>query len=54
MRIYPGTALFDRAQREGRATSESESLTPQYYMAEGLSSEKVAATLREYGQRSTK
>lgn len=52
MRIYPGTALHKRAVREGRITSETNLLTPAYYIAEGLDEDGIFAALRTFSERS--
>lgn len=52
MRIYPGTALFQQALREGRITPATSLLDPTYYLAPGLTSDGVFATLREFSRQS--
>ncbi len=52
MRIYPGTALFQQAQLEGRVTPETDLLKPAFYLADGLSAEEVFARLQSYATRS--
>lgn len=53
MRIYPDTALYERARREGRITLDTDLLTPAYYLAPGLSEEQVFDALQEFSRRST-
>ncbi len=50
MRIYPRTALWHRAIREGVIRAELDLLRPAYYLAPGLESEKVFARLAEFGR----
>jgi radical SAM superfamily enzyme YgiQ (UPF0313 family) len=52
MRIYPGTHLFERAVSEGRITHSTDLLSPEYYLAAGLTAEGVFAQLREFAGRS--
>lgn len=52
MRIYPGTALEQRALREGVITPDTDLLPPVYYLAPGLTEEGVFARLREFAKRS--
>jgi len=39
IRIYPGTALADQAQKEGVIVPDDDLLTPQFYVAQGLEDE---------------
>jgi radical SAM superfamily enzyme YgiQ (UPF0313 family) len=48
MRIYPGTALFERAAAEGCVSPETELLTPAYYLAPGLNADSVFKQLQEF------
>ncbi|HXP58912.1 MAG TPA: lipid biosynthesis B12-binding/radical SAM protein [Dongiaceae bacterium] len=50
MRIYPGTALFERAVAEGRIRRDAELLAPTYYLAPGLTQEEVFAQIRRFAQ----
>ena len=50
MRIYPGTALFERAVTEGRIRRNAELLAPTYYLAPGLTQEEVFAQLQKFAQ----
>jgi radical SAM superfamily enzyme YgiQ (UPF0313 family) len=52
MRIYPGTALQERALHERRITSETNLLSPEYYLAAGLSELQVFEKLQEFSRRS--
>jgi radical SAM superfamily enzyme YgiQ (UPF0313 family) len=52
MRIYPGTALFERAVTEGRIRRDSELLAPTYYLAPGLTDEAVFAQIQEFARLS--
>ena len=52
MRIYPGTALFERAVEEGRIGRDAELLTPTYYLAPGLTAESVFAQIQEFARLS--
>jgi radical SAM superfamily enzyme YgiQ (UPF0313 family) len=53
MRVYPGTALCERALREGQLTADTDLLTPAYYLAPGLIEEAVFARLRQFSARSS-
>jgi radical SAM superfamily enzyme YgiQ (UPF0313 family) len=48
MRIYPGTAICERALREGQITTDTDLLTPAYYLAPGLTEEEVFSRLRHF------
>jgi radical SAM superfamily enzyme YgiQ (UPF0313 family) len=52
MRIYPGTALCERALREGRITPEADLLAPAFYLAPGLSEEDIFARLQRFSAQS--
>jgi radical SAM superfamily enzyme YgiQ (UPF0313 family) len=52
MRIYPGTPLSRRAVDEGRVSRNSDLLTPEYYLAPGLTSETVFQKLNSFSARS--
>jgi radical SAM superfamily enzyme YgiQ (UPF0313 family) len=53
MRIYPGTALFQRALNEGRITADADMLTPVYYLAPGLTGEQVFAQIERFAKLSS-
>ena len=52
MRIYPGTALYERALREKRIMPETDLLKPAYYLAPGLEEEQVFHLVQEFARRS--
>jgi len=52
MRLYPGTALFERAVAEGRIQREDDLLKPTFYLAPGLTAEGVSAQLQDFARRS--
>lgn len=52
MRIYPGTTLAARAQRESRVPPGADLLPPTYYLAPGLTEGGVFEWLREFARRS--
>jgi len=52
MRIYPGTTLCERALREGQIATDTDLLTPAYYLAPGLTEEKVFTQLRQFSAQS--
>jgi radical SAM superfamily enzyme YgiQ (UPF0313 family) len=52
MRIYPGTALHARALREGRIKAGTDLLSPQYYIAPGLTADEVFGQLQEFARLS--
>jgi radical SAM superfamily enzyme YgiQ (UPF0313 family) len=52
MRIYPGTALFERAVVEGRISPDANLLTPHYYLAPGLQPAQVFQELQGFAWRS--
>src|SRR5690242_19358202 len=52
MRIYPGTALFERAIAEGHISRDSNLLTPRYYLAPGLQPAQVFQQLQDFARRS--
>ncbi|HWI59223.1 MAG TPA: hypothetical protein VNZ22_18495, partial [Bacillota bacterium] len=52
MRIYPQTALYDRALAEGQIQPQEHLLVPRYYLAPGLSKEAVFEQLREFARLS--
>lgn len=51
MRIYPGTPLERRARREGLLAPDADLLAPSYYIAPGLTTDGVFATLRTFTAR---
>jgi hypothetical protein len=51
MRIYPGTALFERARAEGSLPADSNLLQPAYYLAPGLTLEGVLEQLNGFARR---
>ncbi|MGA3163284.1 MAG: lipid biosynthesis B12-binding/radical SAM protein [Verrucomicrobiota bacterium] len=53
MRVYPGTALCERALREGRMMADTDLLTPTYYIAPVLTVEEVFARLQQFSARSS-
>jgi hypothetical protein len=52
MRVYPGTALFQRALNEGRITTDTDLLTPVYYLAPGLTGERVFEQIERFAEHS--
>jgi radical SAM superfamily enzyme YgiQ (UPF0313 family) len=52
MRIYPGTALFERALAEAKIDPGMELLKPTYYLADELTSEGVFSRLQDFSRRS--
>jgi radical SAM superfamily enzyme YgiQ (UPF0313 family) len=52
MRIYPGTAIEEQARREGLITDQTDLLTPQYYVAPGLTTEAIISSLRAFSSQS--
>jgi radical SAM superfamily enzyme YgiQ (UPF0313 family) len=52
MRIYPGTHLWSRAVREQRLEPASDLLQPAYYVAPGLSTDELFASLRAVSRQS--
>ncbi|MBL9136237.1 MAG: cobalamin-dependent protein [Verrucomicrobiales bacterium] len=50
MRIYPGTALYRRALKEGRIDATTDLLQPTYYLATGLDPESIFARLQEFSR----
>ncbi len=54
MRIYPGTALLQRARHEDQVPADADLLEPAYYLAPGLTAEGVFETLHEFAARSPK
>jgi radical SAM superfamily enzyme YgiQ (UPF0313 family) len=51
MRIYPGTALHQRALHEGRLAPGADLLTPAYYLAPGLTTEAVFEQLQVFARQ---
>jgi len=51
MRIFPGTALAQRAVRDGQITADADLLAPAYYFAAGLDEGTVFERLREFARR---
>ena len=51
MRVYPGTALFVRAQREGMLTPDADLLDLVYYISPSLGEEELLRQLAEFGAR---
>ena len=51
MRIFPGTALAQRAVRDGHITPDADLLAPAYYFADGLDEAIVFERLREFARR---
>jgi radical SAM superfamily enzyme YgiQ (UPF0313 family) len=52
MRIYPGTALADQAQKEGVIAPDDDLLTPKFYVTHGLEDEIREAVERYAAKRS--
>jgi radical SAM superfamily enzyme YgiQ (UPF0313 family) len=53
MRIYPGTSLFARAQREGVLPADTDLLDPVYYISPALTGAQVLEQLAEFGRRAS-
>ncbi len=51
MRIFPGTALAQRAVRDGQIRADADLLAPAYYFAAGLDEGTVFEQLREFARR---
>ena len=51
MRIYPGTALHERALHEQCITPDADLLTPTYYLAPGLTEEHIFRRIEEFARR---
>jgi hypothetical protein len=51
MRVYPGTALFVRAQREEMLSADTDLLDPVYYISPSLREEELLQQLAEFGER---
>jgi len=52
MRIYPGTALYETALKEKIISHEQSLLEPFFYLAPGLSMEKVTALMEQFAEQS--
>ena len=52
MRIYPATALFERALAEGRLSPGVNLVQPRYYLAPGLTLDQVLSTLKGFAEKS--
>jgi radical SAM superfamily enzyme YgiQ (UPF0313 family) len=52
MRIYPGTPLYRRAVSEGLIGAGDDLLHPVFYIARGLTEEKIFSVLSEFSRRS--
>ena len=52
MRVYPNTALYERAVREKMFAPDTNFLSPQYYISPSLEEEHVFNILRHFSQRS--
>jgi len=52
MRIYPGTELFARAQRDGLLSAAADLLEPVYYISPALTEEQLLEKLADFSQRS--
>ena len=52
MRVYPGTALHQRALREGGLSPDTDLLAPSYYLAPGLSADAVFEQLGGFARQS--
>ncbi len=53
MRIYPGTALCSRAQREGILPPDTDLLDPAYYISPALTEAQLLDQLAEFGRRAS-
>ena len=53
MRIYPGTVLFSRAQREGILPTDADLLDPAYYISPALTEAQLLDQLAEFGRRAS-
>ncbi len=53
MRIYPGTDLFFRAEREGLLTADVDLLAPTYYISPALTKAQLVDQLAEFGRRAS-
>lgn len=53
MRIYPGTDLFFRAQREGLLAADVDLLAPTYYISPALTKAQFVDQLAECGRRAS-
>lgn len=51
MRVYPGTALSVRAQREGMLSADADLLDPVYYISPSLSQEELLQQLAGFCER---
>ena len=51
MRVYPGTPLFVRAQREGMLAADADLLDLVYYISPSLRQEDLLQQLAEFGER---
>jgi radical SAM superfamily enzyme YgiQ (UPF0313 family) len=52
MRIYPGTALLERAIAERRISRHANLLSPHYYVASGLQPVEIFQQLQDFARRS--
>src|SRR5260221_3252710 len=52
MRIYPGTRLWERAVAEGQILARSNLLKPAYYLAPGLTLDRVVESLKRFAAQS--
>jgi hypothetical protein len=48
MRVYPGTALYDRAVAEGVVSPQEDLLEPFHYIAPGMTAESIQRRLRDH------
>jgi radical SAM superfamily enzyme YgiQ (UPF0313 family) len=48
MRVYPGTPLFVRAQREGQLPADADLLRPVYYFSPSLTEKELVQQLEEF------
>ena len=51
MRVYPGTPLFVRAQREVLLSADADLLDPVYYISPSLRKEELLQQLAEFGEQ---
>jgi radical SAM superfamily enzyme YgiQ (UPF0313 family) len=52
MRVYPGTRLYERAIREHAITKDTDLLPPFFYIAPGLTEEKIFSLLAQFSKES--
>jgi radical SAM superfamily enzyme YgiQ (UPF0313 family) len=52
MRVYPGTALFERMRKEGRLPENADLLRPYYYLSPGLQEAGIFQRLERFARQS--